>query len=70
MMMQFNPFIKKQLAINYIDDAIMQSQNKNEIFRVINEHHTILQNAGFEAALKKHSSFSGKLEFLVTLYPQ
>ena len=37
---QFNPLIKKKQTITYIDDTIMQSQSKNEMFTVINKYHT------------------------------
>ena len=37
MTIHFDPLIKKKQAITYIDDTIMQSQNKNEMFTVINE---------------------------------
>ena len=35
MTIHFDPFIRKKQAITYIDDTIMQSQNKNEMFTVI-----------------------------------
>ena len=34
----FGPLIKKKQAITYIDGTIMQSQNKNEMFTVTDEH--------------------------------
>ena len=33
----FHPLMKQKQAITYIDDTKMQSQNKNEMFTVINE---------------------------------
>ena len=48
-----DPLIKKKQAITYIDDTKLQSQNKNEIFTVINEYHTLLRKAGFKAAPDK-----------------
>ena len=53
MIIQFNPLIKKKQAITYIDDTIMQSQNKNEMFTVINEYHIVLRKAGLKGALDK-----------------
>ena len=46
----FDPLMKKKQAITYIDDTIMQSQNKNEIFTVINEYHSLLRKAELKAA--------------------
>ena len=53
MTIHFDPLIKKKQAITYIDDTIMQSQNKNEMFTVINEYHTLLRKAGLKAAPDK-----------------
>ena len=36
MTIHFDPLIKEKQAITYIDDTINQSQNKNEMFTVIN----------------------------------
>ena len=49
----FDPLIKKKQAITYIDDTIMQSQNKNEMFTVINKYHTLLRKAALKAAPDK-----------------
>ena len=46
MTIHFDPLINTKLAITYIDDTIMQSQNKNEMFTVINVYHTILRKSG------------------------
>ena len=53
MTIHFGPLIKKKQAITYIDDTIMQSQNKNEMFTVINEYHTLPRKAGLKAAPDK-----------------
>ena len=53
MTIHFDPLIKKKQAITYIDDTIMQSQNKNEMFTVIKEYHTLLRKAGLKAAPDK-----------------
>ena len=42
----------------------MQSQNKNEMFTVINEYHTILRKAGLEAAPDKTFFLLRKVKFL------
>ena len=42
----------------------MQSQNKNEMFTVINEYHTLLRKAGLKAAPDKTFFFLKKVIFL------
>ena len=64
MTLTFDPFIKKKQAITYIDDTIMQSQNKNGMFRVINEYHTILRKASLKAAPGKTFFLLKKVKFL------
>ena len=46
MTIHFDRLIKRKQAITYIDDTIMQSQNKNEMFTIINDYHTLLRKAG------------------------
>ena len=41
----------------------MQSQNKNEMFTVINEYHTLLMKAGLKAAPDKTFFFQKKVKF-------
>ena len=53
MTIHFDPLIKKKQAITYIDDTIMQSQNKDEMFTFINMYHTLLRNARLKAAPNK-----------------
>ena len=60
MRIPFDPLMKKKPAITYIDDAIMQSQNKNEMFTITNEHHTLLRKAGLNAAPDKTFFFLKK----------
>ena len=48
-----DPLIKKKQAITSIGDTIMQSQNKNKMFTVINEYHTLLRRACLKAAPDK-----------------
>ena len=64
MTIHFDSLIKKKQAIRYIDDKIMQSQNKNEMFTIINEHHTLLCKAGLKAAPNKTFFFLKKVKFL------
>ena len=64
MTIHFDPLIRIKQAITYIDDTILESQNKNEMFMVINEYHTLLPNAGLKAASDKTYFFLRKVEFL------
>ena len=64
MTIHFDPLIRKKQAITYIDDTKMQSQNKNEMFTVINEYHTLLRKAGLKAAPDKTYFFLKKIKFL------
>ena len=63
MEIHFEPLIKKNQAITYIDDTIMQSQNKSEIFLIIHEYHNLLRKAGLKAAPKKTVFFLKKWNF-------
>ena len=58
-----DPVIKKKQAMTYIDDTIMQSQNKNEVFFIINEYHTLLRKAGLRVAPDKTFFFLMKVKF-------
>ena len=64
MTIHLDPLINKSQAITYIDDTIMQSQNKNELFAVINEYHTTLRTEGFKAAPEKTFFFLKKVKLL------
>ena len=64
MTIHFDPLIRKKQAITYIDDTIMKSQNKNEMFTIINEYHTLLRKAGLKAAPDKTFFFLKKWNFL------
>ena len=63
MTIHFDPLIKKKPAITYIDDTIMQSQTKNEMFTVINEYHNLPRKAGLKAAPDKTFFFLKKVKF-------
>ena len=63
-MIHFDPLIRKKQAITYIDDTIMQSQNKNEMFMVINENHTLRRKAGLKSAPDKTFFLLKKVNFL------
>ena len=63
MTIHFDPLIKKKQAVTYIDGTIMQSQNKNEMFTIINEYHTILRKAGLKATPDQIFLFLKKVKF-------
>ena len=56
MTIHFDPLIRKKQAITYIDDTIMQSQTRGEMFTIINEYHTLLRKAGLKAAQTRRFS--------------
>ena len=60
----FDPLIRKKQATTYIDDIIMQSQTRGEMFTIINEFHTILRKAGLKAAPDKTFFFLKNVKFL------
>ena len=64
MTIHFDPLIRKKQAITYIDDTIMQSQTRGEMFTIINEYHTLLRKAGLKAAPDKTFFFLKKVKFL------
>ena len=63
MTIHFDPLIRKKQAITYIDDTIMQSQTRSEMFTIINEYHTLLRKAGLKAAPDKTFFFLKKVKF-------
>ena len=64
MTIHFDPLIKKKQAITYIDDTIMQSQTRGEMFTIIKEYHTLLRRAGLKAAPDKTFFILKKVKFL------
>ena len=64
MTIHFEPLIKKKQAITYIDDTILQAQNKGEKFSIIHEYHILLRIAGLKAAPEKTFFFFKKVKFL------
>ena len=60
----FDPLIKKKQAITFIVDTIMRSQNKNEMFTVINKDHTVSPEGWFQSQPQKLFFFLKKSEFL------
>ena len=64
MTIHFDPLIKNKQATTDINDTIMQSQNKNGMFTVINEHHTLPRKAGLKAAPDKTFFLLKEVKFL------
>ena len=64
MTIHFDPLIRKKQASTYIDDTIMQSQTRSEMFTIINEYHTLLRKAGLKVAPDKTFFFLKKVKFL------
>ena len=64
MKIHFDPLIRKKQAITYIDDTIMQSQTRGEMFTTINEYHSLLRKAGLKTAPDKTFFFLKKVKFL------
>ena len=63
MTVHFDPLINKKQAITYIDDTIMQSLSKNEMFTVINGYHNLLGGPVSKQLLIKPSFFLKKVKF-------
>ena len=60
----FRPLILKKNAITYLDDVLMQSQTKEEMFKVLEHYHKILQNENLKAAPDKSHFFLTRVKFL------
>ena len=66
MTIQFQPLIEEKQAITYIDDTILLSKTKGEIFSIIHEYHNLLRKAGLKAAREKNLPPPQKIEFFGT----
>ena len=63
--MNFEPLIrKKKKAITYLDDSLLQSQTKAEVFTIIHEYHQLLRKGGLKAAPDKTHLFLRSGTFL------
>ena len=60
----FRPLILKKNAITYLDDAFMQSQNKDEMFYSLEQYNKTLQNKNLKAAPDKSHFFLIRDKFL------
>ena len=63
MAINFEPLMKKK-AKTYLDDSLLQSHNKAEIFTIIHEYHQLLRTGGLKAAPDKTHFFLRKVKFL------
>ena len=54
----FRPLILRKKAITFLDDVFMQSQTKDEMFKVLEKYHQILQNETMKAAPDKSHFFN------------
>ena len=64
MTIHFKPLTKKKQAITYIDDTILQSQIKGEMFSIIQEYQNLLRKAGLKPAPEKTFFSPKKVKFL------
>ena len=60
MAINFEPLIKKKKAITYLDDSLLQSQAKAEMFTNSHEYHQRLRKRRLKAAPDKLIFFWGK----------
>ena len=68
MTIHFEPLIKKKQAKTYIDDTIVQSQNKGEKISIMHEYHKLLRKAGLKAAPEKNFLLPQKGEIFNTSF--
>ena len=64
MTIHFAPLIRKKQAITYIDETIMQAQDKIEMFEIIDKYHELLRISGLKAQPEKTKFFLRKVQFL------
>ena len=64
MAINIEPLIKKKKAITNLDDSLLQSHTKAEMFTIIHEYHQLLRKGGLKAAPDKTHFFLGKVKFL------
>ena len=64
MAINFEPLIKRKKAITYLDDSLLQSHTKAEMFTIIPEYHQLLRKGGLKAAPDKTHFFLRKVKFL------
>ena len=60
----FRPLILSKNAIKFVDDNFMQSQTKDEMFKVLENYHQNLQNENMKTAPDKSLFFLTRVNFL------
>ena len=60
----FGPLIKRKQAITYIEDTLLQAKDKQKIFTIVREYHSLLRKAKLKAAPDKTMFFLRKVRFL------
>ena len=60
----FVPLIKRKQAITYIDETLLQAKDKQEMFAIVKEYHSLLRKANLKAAPDKTMFFLRKVRFL------
>ena len=64
MAINFEPLLKKKKAITYLNDSLLQSQSKSEMFTIIQEYDQLLRKRGLKTAPDKTRFFLRKVKFL------
>ena len=64
MTLQFRPLIKTREAIAYLNDIMLQTQTKKQMFKIIQIFHELLEKSGIKAAPDKSLFFLKKVRFL------
>ena len=60
----FGPLINCKQAITYIEYTLLQAKDKQEIFTIVREYHSLLRKAKLKAAADKTMFFLRKVRFL------
>ena len=60
MTIHFAPLIKRNQAVTYIDDTIMQAQTVEEMFDIFATYHDLLRKSGLKAQPEKNKNFFEK----------
>jgi hypothetical protein len=60
----FKPLIQKKTAFAYLDDTLLMTDTKEEMFNAIDEFHDLLRQSGMKAAPDKTEFFQTKVKYL------
>ena len=64
----FGPLIKREQALTYIDDTLLQVKDEREMFTVLREYHSLLRKANLKAAPDKKNVCLTESEISRTCY--